>query len=544
MNIIWSLGKRPRDSFLLGFILVFAFWLRVRGLDLLIPYFINPDELRIVNSALAIIKTGDWNPHNFKYGAFLIYVTTIIYWFYFHFSAFFHGGGWHSAFETSRSFLPWGNEYALFYLGRLFCVFAGVFLSYLSFLVGKRLFNQRVGLLAAFFVAIVPLAVERSQIFNVDIFSALGSLAALYFSIGIMEKKEARFKDYLWAGLSAGIALAAKYNFLAFLPVLGAHLLGFFPAEGKRGYKWIGRALFSPKLWLAAYVALLVFFLFNPFVFFDWPAFVREMLPFFQQRQVPHFSYFHSLIYQRYIFQIFLLFPAIYTPFLFLAAAGGAWEIGKEAKGKLLLLFIFPLGYFVFAGGIMLYAFHQHYFPLLPFVALSGAYFFVSGWERQADWKKIFKGLLCGFLVIFCLSDIVYPQIQPLYTIHNDLGRWLKAEVRENEKAILTGWFFTPDPTFWQGQFQRVAQSSNFNDDLIRSGGYDYIVVLAAETLEKDAGFFHSQEGWETSEKLRGGKFDYRLAETINFSPWWRKAAGLVFPLIRGYRFEIYRKMK
>ena len=543
------MANRPEWSnrftgLILGGVLALAFWLRVRGLDLLIPYFVNPDEWRILDSALNIIKTGDWNPHNFKYGALLIYVTTFIYSSYFLLSAFFRGGGLHSALEMSQSFPPWGNDYVLFYLGRLFCVGAGVLLSYLSYLVGKRLFNQKVGLIAAFFAAILPLSVERSQIFNVDIFSTLGSLAALYFSIGIMDKRETGFKNYLWAGLSAGIALAAKYNFLAFLPVLGAHLLGFSPAEGKRKFKWIARALFDPKLWLAAYAALLVFVLFNPFVLFDWPGFVREMRPFFQHNQLPNFSYFHSLIYHRYIFQALLLFPAIYTPFLFLAAAGGAWEIGKEARGKLLLLFIFPLGYFAFAGGIMLVAYHQHYFPLLPFVALSGAYFFVSGWELQSAWKKIFKGIFFGVLVIFCLSDIVYPHFRPLYTIHSDLGKWLKAEVGENEKAILTGWFFSPDPTFWRGRFRKTVRSSNFSDDLIESGEYDYIVVLAAETLEKDAGYFNSQAGWETSEKLREGRFDYRLIKKIDFPQWWRTAAERVFPLGRGFRFEIYRKMK
>jgi hypothetical protein len=177
-------------------------------------------------------------------------------------------------------------------------------------------------------------------------------------------------------------------------------------------------------------------------------------------------------------------------------------------------------------------------------VVLLGSYFFQQALKSRVLSFRIISGGLLVLSLLFYLSNFFFPQYRPLFDIHQDLGKWLEQSVKPDEKAILTGWFFPPSRSFWQGRYQRTARSSGFNDELIKSGGYDYIVVLAAETLEKDAGFFHSQEGWETSEKLREGRFNYRLAETINFPPWWQKGAELVFPLLRGYRFEIYRRMK
>jgi hypothetical protein len=177
-------------------------------------------------------------------------------------------------------------------------------------------------------------------------------------------------------------------------------------------------------------------------------------------------------------------------------------------------------------------------------MVLLGSYFFGQALKSRLLSFRIIGGGLLALSLLFYLSNFFFPQYRPFFDIHRDLGKWLEHNVKTDERAILTGWFFPPSKTFWQGRYQRTAQSSGFNDELVKSGEYDFIVVLAAETLEKDAGFFHSHEGWESSNKLREGRFNYRLAETINFPPGWRDVAELVFPLLRGYRFEIYRKVK
>ncbi|MCX5867911.1 MAG: glycosyltransferase family 39 protein [Proteobacteria bacterium] len=505
--------------------------IRLRGLDFLFPYFIVNDEGYMVNSALKILQTGDLDPGFFKYGGFTIYLTAALYFIYFKVV-----GWWGGPIEAMPFFYE-DQNFILFMLGRIMCVGFGLLIIWTGYLLGKRVFGRGVGLLTAILLVLSPLQIDRSQVFNVDGIMTLFILLSVYFAFEIKER--GGWKGYLGGGIFAGLALATKYNFVAIVPVLVGHYFRV-GQDGKR----FGQAVFDLRLWVSICLYLFIFAFFNPYFFLNLSHVLKEMVFFLGIHFKPQLSYLHSLIYQKYIFQLFLLFPAIFSPFLYLASWVGVGWLVREDKAKLVLLLSFPFSYFLVLGAISYASFYTHYFPLLPFVVLLGSYFFQQALKSRVLSFRIISGGLLVLSLLFYLSNFFFPQYRPLFDIHQDLGKWLEQSVKPDEKAILTGWFFPPSRSFWQGRYQRTARSSGFNDELIKSGGYDYIVVLAAETLEKDAGFFHSQEGWETSEKLREGRFNYRLAETINFPPWWQKGAELVFPLLRGYRFEIYRRMK
>lgn len=74
-----STAYRPRRRvssrrILLGLLLL-ALLLRLPGLDWGLPYVYHPDEPTHVNIVLEILKTGDLNPHWFKYPSFRIYAS-------------------------------------------------------------------------------------------------------------------------------------------------------------------------------------------------------------------------------------------------------------------------------------------------------------------------------------------------------------------------------------------------------------------------------------------------------------------------------------
>jgi 4-amino-4-deoxy-L-arabinose transferase-like glycosyltransferase len=519
------------DTLVLILILGASLAICLRGLDSLLPYFINNDEVSVVDSSLKILQTGDLNPGFFKYGGFTIYLTAALYFIFFKVA-----GWWGGPMETVPLFYE-DQNFILFILGRIMCVGFGLLTIWAGYLVGKKVFGRGVGLLTAILLALAPLHIDRSQVLNVDVVQTLFVLFSVYFALRIQEKGD--WGGYLVGGIFAGLALATKYNFIAIAPILVGH---FFRAsqDGKR----FGPAVRDPRLWVSVYLYLFIFAFFNPYFFLNLSLLLKQMVSFLGIHYKPHLSYLNSPIYQKYVFQLFLLFPAIFGPFLYLASWGGVGWLAREDKAKLILFLSFPFLYFLVGGAITYASFPQHYYPLLPFAVLLGSYFFGQALKSRVLFFRIIGGGLLVLSLLFYLSNFFFPQYRPFFDIHRDLGKWLERSVKPEETAILTGWFFPPSRSFWQGRYQRTARSSGFNDGLVESGEYDYIVVLAAETLGQEAGFFHSQEGWETSERLRAGKFHYRLAETISLPPWWMKGAELVYPVLRGYRFEIYRKVK
>ena len=64
---------------LLFLILIFSFLIRFPGIWFGYPLPVHPDEPRLVQKALNIIHTGDFNPHFFNYPSLNIYLLSIAY---------------------------------------------------------------------------------------------------------------------------------------------------------------------------------------------------------------------------------------------------------------------------------------------------------------------------------------------------------------------------------------------------------------------------------------------------------------------------------
>ncbi|HJX40402.1 MAG TPA: glycosyltransferase family 39 protein, partial [Anaerolineales bacterium] len=81
---------------------------------------------------------------------------------------------------------------------------------YLSFLIGRRLYSQRVGILAAAFTGFSALLVQHAHFFVVDPFANTFILAAFYFAVRAMDS--GKLTDYVFFGLTLGMSVASKIN--------------------------------------------------------------------------------------------------------------------------------------------------------------------------------------------------------------------------------------------------------------------------------------------------------------------------------------------
>ena len=67
-------GEGTRFYLALSLITLVAIWLRLWAIDFGVPMVTHPDEPNILNPALHMIRTHDFNPHWFIYPALIIYI--------------------------------------------------------------------------------------------------------------------------------------------------------------------------------------------------------------------------------------------------------------------------------------------------------------------------------------------------------------------------------------------------------------------------------------------------------------------------------------
>ena len=147
---------------------------------------------------------------------------------------------------------------------------------FLVFLIGRRIFGFRAGLIAALLYATAPLAIQHAHFFVVDPFLVFFITAALFFAIRIAQL--GKRQDYILAGLALGLGTASKLTALGFLPILflaaGVHawpvVSGFLkqprlPSQDAAPVRVAGKAISG--LALAMLVAFLAFRIAQPYAF-------------------------------------------------------------------------------------------------------------------------------------------------------------------------------------------------------------------------------------------------------------------------------------
>ncbi len=235
-------------------VLALAFELRVGGIRSGLPQSYPADEFDYVNRALAMMKSGQFNPRRWDHPTLQPYLAVLTYT-----GVYFAG-----AAEGRWSRIADVVEEDLLYWGRFLSVLAGTATVLATFFLGRRLGSGAVGLLAAAILAVSPAAVEHSQYNKSDPFVALlvpvGVLAILsYLDRGGRGRA-------LAAGSLIGLAIAAKYNGA---PLLVPFLLAVVLRRRSATLK-------EPDLYLGLAAAAATFLAACPFLLADFPRFLDE----------------------------------------------------------------------------------------------------------------------------------------------------------------------------------------------------------------------------------------------------------------------------
>lgn len=144
-------------------------------------------------------------------------------------------------FRSVQDFLAvyYTDMYTFFLLGRVAEAIMGTLSVLVLYLLGKKMWNRRVGLIAAFFMSISYVDVNVSQIARGQAFATFFIIASFYFIYQVYERGWGR--DYLLAVFFGGLAGAIRIMSLYLLmPLVVAH---FARGNHLKSFKSFSRSL-------------------------------------------------------------------------------------------------------------------------------------------------------------------------------------------------------------------------------------------------------------------------------------------------------------
>lgn len=143
----------------------------------------------------------------------------------------------------------------------------------LSFLVGWKLYNQRVGWISAVFLAGTFLHAAESHYARSHVLAAFFVIVGLYFCSRIMESGGQL--DYVFAGVSLGLATAAQYSLIiSIVPICLAHI--FYIKKSKAG-KQLSDFLMDRAFLVCMVIAAVTFLAVTPYAVIDPRRFAGEI---------------------------------------------------------------------------------------------------------------------------------------------------------------------------------------------------------------------------------------------------------------------------
>ena len=233
-------------------ILAVAATARLWNLAAGVPHAVGIDEPQVVDRALRILRTGDWNPHIFDYPTLVIYFQALV-----AIARFLWG-----ALEREWASLDAFSINAVYAAGRFAAAMIGVATVWLTYKLGTELSSRRVALLAAAQLAVLSNHVRESRFILTDVpTSALTTLAVW---LAVRAGRLGTVRAYAWAGVATGLAAAAKY--VGGIAIVAAAAVWLLHERGSADR--------YQKLGAIAGGAVLAFLIGSPYTILDMPAFL------------------------------------------------------------------------------------------------------------------------------------------------------------------------------------------------------------------------------------------------------------------------------
>ncbi len=341
-------------NILLALIVVLALGVRVYGINFPLYHW---DE-RLTFSDVFFAVGNNLEMLTYEHGSLLTYILLFL---------------WYPLIALAHQTMPGAFEFFRVYYqdpswlaltGRLVSAVASTGSVLAVYVLGRRFYHRTVGLVAAFFLASTFLDIAESHYMRVYALTTLFSVLALFFSIKILE--DSRIRNYLLAGLFAGLGAAAQYTVVFLIvPLVTAHAIVTWRNWGAAAR----RRLFSKEILIGLDSAGMAFFAATPYALIQFPAWAGYMKWFVLNRAaVTWVSPEGQPVWLFYLTEH--LAGGMGLALESVALMGVLYLLYRRRSRDLILL-IFPALLFLTLNGGPNYA--RYALPLLPVLSIAAA---------------------------------------------------------------------------------------------------------------------------------------------------------------------------
>jgi len=450
-------APRPRlapHHLVLGVILLVGAALRYYGLNWDLGSGLHPDErhvtglvqgLSLPSSLSQFLSPGHVSPlepGDFAYGSLPIY----LYWIVGHVATWL--GSWVPGLGSWRDALGPG----VYITGRTVSAAAGVATILVVYLIGHRAYNRAIGLLTAAFFALCALDLQLSHFLTVDTLTTLFVTLAVYQCVRLTQDRRPR--DFVWAGIWTGAALACKVSVveLPALLVVAPFLRSVASRQARIRVETDTVVQGWDRLrWLivAGAAAVAVFFIAQPYALIDhakyWSDVIGQARLASGQDHAPYTDKFYNT--PPFWYHIENIVPWELGWPLGLAAMAGVIAATWRSVGALIamarravapraaaeiVVVGWTLAYFLATGGQFM-KYLRYMLPIMPELCLLGAVALVptAAWAarhvRAPRWQP---ALAVGVLALTFLYALAYDNIYSTLNTRLQASSWFVHTVK------------------------------------------------------------------------------------------------------------------
>ncbi len=375
--------------------------------------------------------------------------------------------------QSADSSFTFGEFDRITVVGRALTALVDVATVLALFLLGRALFNEKVGILAAAFLALNVMHIQQSHFFTVDVYMTFFVVAALYNMVLAVQKNSTWRISF--AAILCGLAIGSKFSavLLAF-PLLQA----WWWARGRLLSQASRRLLALRSFVGLGLTTLATFALSNPFALLDWSCEAITPATELLGINIPEINwgscYLYNVAAQREMVGGSTAFPFVRQyigtqPYFYfaemqlrwgmgfllgtVALLGFAWAIisalramnwrSIRLEGKPLLrqkaqvqwvVLAWCVPFFALTGGFFV-KFMRYLLPLTPFLMLyAAAVVLAVRWRRL---RQTVLGLTLIATGLYALAFVaIYQQPHPWITA----SEWIYANVPQRSTIATEKW--------------------------------------------------------------------------------------------------------
>jgi len=425
--------ERPRRwapswaALALAGILALALGLRLWGIAHGLPFVYNIDEAsNFVPTAVSYYFTDTYNPHYFINPPAFSYLLHAVLGLWF-------GGG--DGVGTALATDPKG----VFIVSRVTAAVLGAAAVVFVYLAGARLYDRRVGLIAAAVMAVAFLPVFYSHLALNDVPALLPLAVSVYGSAGVLVR--GRLPDYALAGAGLGLAAATKYTAGIVVLPLAVACASQLLAERRAALRGIA---------LAAGLGAACFVLANPFAVLSFDEFWADLRK--QEEAASGFGklgldYDSGLLYYLWV----LTWGFGWVP-LAAALAGAVRAFALDLR-RALFLVPWPVVFLLYMGAQERF-FGRWLLPALPALALLAGLAVVAVVDALRERPRLRRAAGAGLVAALLAQGLVYSvhsnRVLSRDDTRNEARAWMVANVPAGSKVVVEpivpdAWFADAD---------------------------------------------------------------------------------------------------